>query len=471
MGNTPFGMLREALLDGSTRVQDEVEAALARAQTHADLYAMRHLRAEAAGREAREADRLISASGPRAWGERPLLGVTLTVKELTAVQGMPHGRGAGGTAPAARADSPAVRRLREAGAVVLGTTCSPLGGWCGSGLAGDRPATRNPHSPDLTAGGSSGGAAAAVATGIGLAALGTDGAGSVRIPAAFCGVTGFKPTFGRVPYVPVSEEGLSHLGVLTHDAADAAAVVRAMAGPHPDDPAGREVPPWTEPAAPPAQLRLAWAPSLGDAAVDPEILRVCGAVVARLREAGHHVGEARPPAPDGYGALATILADAEARSFPGQTAERLHPVHAAVVAWGRTRTADDMARAARTREALTSAYDLLLARHDALITPTVPVLPFAADLPAPPAYLARGARSWLEWTPHTYTFNLTGHPAVTVPAGVTRDGLPVGIQIVTARFADTLAAHVAGRVQRLLPPVPPGLGSTRPFTVGAGIDH
>jgi aspartyl-tRNA(Asn)/glutamyl-tRNA(Gln) amidotransferase subunit A len=447
-----FSTLRDALASAGVTALEVIELMLARLADREDLHAVRHVRPDAVRREAEQADLAIRRAGARAWRARPLLGMPVTVKELTAVAGLPYSRGRDGPAEPAERDAPAVRRLRAAGALVLGTTSSPADGWCGASLNGSRPATRNPRDREVTAGGSSAGAAAAVAAGIGLGAIGTDGAGSVRIPASFCGVVGFKPTFGLVPYVPVSSEGLSHIGALASEVEDAAELVQVMSGADPADPASRTAPAFgPRPAlAGPGSgpLRVAWAPTLGAAAPGPEVLAPCRAALARLSAAGHSVEPVEPPAPDGYPALATILAAAEARTAAPRDDRRLHPVHRELVRWGRSLTAADLASAIESRALLAVAYDRLLDDFDVLVTPTVPVLPFGADAVAPAGFLARGATAWLEWTPNTYTFNLSGQPAVTIPVGQAGAGLPVGLQVAAARGHDRRALRLAAEVHR-----------------------
>lgn len=443
-----FESLRAALASGESTVTEAVESSIAALPAAESLHAVRYTRVDEARKEAAEADRILARAGDRAWDRHPLLGLTVTVKELTAVAGLPYSRGNEGRAEVARRDAPAVRRLRAAGAVVLGTTTSPRGGWCGAGLNGSRPPTVNPWDTTLTAGGSSGGAAAAVAVGFGLAAIGTDGAGSVRIPASFCGVVGYKPTFGVIPYLPVSPEGLSHLGTLSRTVDDARALVRVMAGPDPSDPTSRDLPGYAvsdDPSAGP-RLRVAWAASLGATAPDPVVMAPCQAAVDRLAAVGHHVEEIDPPAADGYSALAVILAAEEARGADARDDGQLHPVHREVVRWGRRLSAVDLAAAIEVRGRLRVAYDRLLDDFDVLVTPTVPVTPFQAHLPAPADCLDGDPPRWLAWTPNTYPFNLSQQPALSVPAGRTARGAPIGLQVVAGRHRDRTALRVAGEV-------------------------
>lgn len=442
---------RTAILTGETSVSEIMEGALARAAGPEGHGIMRHVLEGEARAEAAMLDALIRREGPAAAAKRPLLGMPVTIKELIPVAGAPYSRGADGESPIADADAPAVRRLREAGCVILGTTCSPADGWCAASLNGSRPPTPNPWNPELTAGGSSAGSAVAVAAGIGLASLGTDGAGSVRIPASFCGVVGYKPSFGRAPYVPLCGDGLSHLGVLAGTVGDAAAVAAAIAGPDAADPSSLLA--VVDASAQhtldeDARLRVAWVPTLGDTSPSAEVVEVCLDALRRLASAGHLVETIAPPIADPYAALTVILgaAEAQAATVPVE-ADDSHPVRAAIRRWARTLTAGDLAAALETKLQTTVAYTQALESCDVLAVPTVPVPPFAVDEAAPDGFLDP-ARDWLRWTPNTYVLNLTGQPAVTVPVGLSATGLPIGLQVIAGRGQDATALFAATAVER-----------------------
>lgn len=448
--STRVGPRRAAALAGETTVTEVTEEALARAEALEGQGVMRYLCQREARDDAAALDALVRREGPTAATRRPLLGTLVTVKELIPVAGAPYSRG-GAEGTRAAIDAPAVRRLREAGCVVLGTTCSPPDGWCAASLHGSGQPTRNPWDPELTAGGSSAGSAVAVAAGIGSASLGTDGAGSVRIPASFCGVVGFKPSFGRVPYVPLCADGLSHLGILAGSVGDAAAVAAVIAGPDAADPstllAARGTPAPSAPARP-DRLRIAWLPTVGEVEPPPEIAQVCLDLLARLARSGHTVEPVDPPVADPYSALAVILGAAEAQAAAGapSEADEPHPVRAALRRWGRTLTALDLAAALETKLRTTVAYTQLLESCDVLAMPTAVVSPFAAEAPAPPGFLDP-ARNWLRWAPNSYVFNLTGQPAVTVPVGLSSANLPIGIQLVAGRGHDATALLAAAAVE------------------------
>jgi aspartyl-tRNA(Asn)/glutamyl-tRNA(Gln) amidotransferase subunit A len=446
--STTVSLQRSAILAGETSISEVVEAALARAAALEGLGIMRHVREREAQAEAAMLDALVHREGPAAAGRRPLLGMPITVKELIPVAGVPYSRGADGKAPVADADAPAVRRLREAGCVVLGTTCSPADGWCAASLNGSGPPTRNPWNPELTAGGSSAGSAVAVATGIGSVSLGTDGAGSVRIPASFCGVVGYKPSFGRAPYVPLCGDGLSHLGVLAGTVDDAAKVAAAIAGPDAADPSSLLGVSDLSPSRnldEAARLRIAWVPTLGETSPSAETARVCLEALKRLASAGHFVEAIAPPVADPYAALAVILGAAEAQvaAVPAEA----HPVRAAIRQWAGALTAADLAAAFKAKLQTTVAYTRVLGSYDILAVPTMAVPPFPAEAPAPARFLDP-ARDWLRWTPNTYVLNLTGQPAVTVPVGLSSAGLPIGLQVVAGRGRDVTALFAAAAVER-----------------------
>jgi aspartyl-tRNA(Asn)/glutamyl-tRNA(Gln) amidotransferase subunit A len=419
---------------------------------------------ERATAEAEAADRLLRTRGRDAWLGRPLLGMPVTVKDLTATAGIRTTRGSllhADTVPAR--DAPAVARLRAAGAVVVGKTNTSEGGWSAAGTNRLQGPTRNPWNLALTPGGSSAGAAASMAVGIGVGATGTDGAGSIRLPAAFCGVVGFKPTLGRVPYVPRSPEELSHLGPLTRTVEDAALLVSVMAGFDVGDPASFGVPGRiTADLDPVAErlpgLRIGWVASLGAPEPDPAIARVARRAADSLAAHGHRIEEIAPPFEDPYPILETILAAWEAaahpRDEPGVTG-LLDQDRLEVVRYGRELSAAALARAYEGRARLRARSLALMAEYDLLAMPTVGIAPFAAELheppPAPSGRVPKGRLSWLAWASEAYAFNLTGQPAISVPAGLTPDGLPVGLQLVGGLHRDVRVLAVAHQLERINP--------------------
>jgi len=405
-----------------------------------DLHAFLTVSADVALAQASTADRLIRALGEQAWHGRPLLGVPVSVKDLTPTAGIRTTRGSVRLRDwVPDADAPAVARLREAGAVLIGKTTTSEFGWSAGTVNRIAEPAANPWNLGRSAGGSSGGAAAAVAAGIGVAALGTDGAGSIRVPAAFCGVVGFKPTFGRVPYVPFSPEGLSHLGPLTRDVATARLVTAVIAGPHPDDPLSVARQPVPPPSQPP---RIAWLHWPGPTT------EVAETALAAARALEGELTELELPFPDPHEYLVTLIAAFEAAGQPLEQDADSDQARRRVVEHGRGLSAADLAHALAARELLRAEVAELMTRFDLLATPTVAIEPFAVDAWRPDA----GADlDWLAWCRAAYPFNLTGQPAVSVPAGFTAAGHPVGLQLVGRPHEDELVLRAAHRFELARP--------------------
>ncbi|MER5468794.1 amidase [Streptomyces sp. NPDC002685] len=377
-------------------------------------------------------------------------GVPVTVKDILLLRGHPTLRGSRTTSTRGRwdEDAPSVARLREHGAVFLGKTTTPEFGWKGvtdSPLSG---VTRNPYDVTRTAGGSSGGSAAAVALGAGPLSLGTDGGGSVRIPAAFCGIFGLKPTYGRVPLYPASAFGtLAHVGPMTRDAADAALMLDVIGAPDARDwsalgPAGGSFVDALDGGV--RGLRVAYSPSLGgQVAVSPAVAAAVRRAVEHLAGLGAHVTEADPDFADPADAFHTLWFSGAARVTqrlgPGQRA-LLDPGLLEICGRGARFSALDYLAATDVRMALGRRMGLFHTSYDVLVTPTLPLTAFGAGVEVP---ARSGLRRWTGWTPFTYPFNLTQQPAATVPVGRDGDGLPVGLQIVAARHRDDLVLRTA----------------------------
>ncbi|AGS69792.1 amidase [Streptomyces collinus] len=377
-------------------------------------------------------------------------GVPVTVKDLLLLRGHPTLRGSKTIAEQGRweEDAPSVARLREHGAVFLGKTTTPEYGWKGvtdSPLTG---VTRNPYDPSRTAGGSSGGSAAAVALGAGPLSLGTDGGGSIRIPAAFCGIFGLKPTYGRVPLYPASAFGtLSHVGPMTRDAADAALLLDVIGVPDPRDWSALPEPPGSFTAALDGGvrgLRVAYSPTLGgQVAVRPGVASAVRRAVAGLADLGAYVEEADPDFSDPVDAFHTLWFSGAARltqDFSPNRRRLLDPGLREICAQGARLGALDYLAAVDVRADLGRRMGRFHERYDLLVTPTLPVTAFEAGREVP---AGSGLRRWTGWTPFTYPFNMTQQPAATVPVGVDDDGLPVGLQVVAARHRDDLVLRAS----------------------------
>jgi aspartyl-tRNA(Asn)/glutamyl-tRNA(Gln) amidotransferase subunit A len=406
----------------------------------------------------------LTAEAAVARGEAlgPLHGVPISVKDLTNTQGVRTTRGSRLYADnVPDEDAPVVERIKAAGAIVLGKTNTPEFGWKGDTSNPLFGTTYNPWAPEqrASAGGSSGGAGAAVAAGLGPLALGTDGAGSIRIPSSFCGIVGLKQQLWRVPTYPASPvETLAHTGPMTRTVRDAALLLNVIAGPDERDrltlPATGED--WLAACEGGiAGLRVAWSPDLGYAAVDPEVARISAAAARRFADdLGCAVEEAAPGFPDPsraelilfYVGVQSYVADlpAERRALIDPTLARAIEEEATGV------TALDYVRATAVRQAVADVLRRFFARYDLLLTPTIAVPPFHAGEEGPREVAGR-AVARLGWTPFTYPFNLSGNPALTVPAGFTASGLPVGLQIVGRRFDEATVLRAGAAFEAAQP--------------------
>ena len=359
-------------------------------------------------------------------------------------------------------DAPSVARMREHGAVLLGKTNTSEFHWktvTDSPLTG---ITRNPWNTDLTPGGSCGGAAASVAAGMGPLALGTDGGGSVRVPCAFTGVFGLKPTFGRVPQFPAGAFGtMAHVGPITRSVADAALMLTVISQPDHRD--------WyalpfedrdyrNDPDEGIRDLTIAFSPDLGLGGVEPAVARVVAGAVSVFSDLGARVVEVDNPSPVFGRARETF----ETLGFPGiarsmarftdEERARMDPGLVAVAVLGERVGIMDYMAAHRVREELGLIMNEFHRAHDLLLTPSVPILPFPVgrDVPDP----SRQAR-WTEWAPFSYPFNLTRQPAASLPCGFAEDGLPVGLQVIGPLYGDALvlrACHAFERARHFVYP-------------------
>ena len=354
-------------------------------------------------------------------------------------------------------DCPAVKRLRAAGMIVMGRTNTPEFGW--KGVTDNRVfgITRNPWNTKLTPGGSSGGAAAAVATGLGPIGVGTDGGGSLRIPASFCGVFGFKASFGRVPNWPGSGGAiLRHIGTITRTVADMAASLDAMAGPDPGDLLSlprNSVSFSAEFENGIRGKRIAYCPDLGYATVEPEVAAICQQAAKRFAEAGAIVDEIKLDWRDPYPAWSVFFFGTAAASvekkLPTQ-GELLDPGFKRVVERGLQLRGVDFANALAARHEFWEQVRKVYERFDLLLSPTLAVPPFPVGQDDADSLNGEQLDA-LQWTRFTYPFNLTGQPAASVPAGWTKSGLPVGLQIIGDRFADLLVLQASRAFEQVQP--------------------
>ena len=382
----------------------------------------------------------------------PLDGIPTTIKDIVWVKGGMASYGSRAPATASVEDAPSVALLRAAGAIFLGITTTPEFGWkalTDSPLTG---LTRNPWNPDLTPGGSSGGAAVAAATGAGALHLGTDGGGSIRIPSAFTGIVGHKPTFSRVPAFPASAFGtVAHIGPMTRSVADAQLMLQVMSG--------RDLRDWYQnplsfqaaDTVPPADLkglRLGvWnRPPAG--LVDPAIAAAFGRVLARLEQAGAALEPVVLPAEEDLLRLFHLhwFSGAAARlaMLPASARADIDPGLLEIAAEGETISAVALIRAQNRRAAFGAAFDTLLAGYDAILSPACAVLPFAVGEEVPPG---SGLKRWTEWAGFSYPVNLAQAPATVIRSEVLPEGLPVGLQIIGPRGEDGRVLAIAAAIQ------------------------
>ncbi|HSN33714.1 MAG TPA: amidase, partial [Ideonella sp.] len=377
-------------------------------------------------------------------------GLPATIKDNIDVEGWPSRKGSRTTpdTPAA-ADAPAVARLRAEGAVFLGKTTLPEWGWIGACHSPLTGITRNPWHRDRTTGGSSGGAAASALLNLGVLHLGTDGAGSIRIPAAFTGVFGIKPSYGRVAAYPASPFGvLAHQGPLTRGVGDAALMLSVIGAPD-----MRDATAWNTPAPDYTAglddgvrgLRVAWSPRLGyvkklDAAVE-----AAAAKAARVfAELGAHVEEVDPgfaEPTDILGAIWYGVSASIVNAVPEARRIEMDPGLRAMAEQGAGVSLDDYLKAHARRAELYRHMLRFHERHDLLLTPQMPLPALEAGRVTPAD--GRFGDDWINWSPYTYPFNLTGQPAASVPCGFAPDGLPVALQIVGPPRNDALVLRAA----------------------------
>ena len=391
----------------------------------------------------------------RAEPQGPVDGVPTLVKDLLLVRGWPTLRGSRTIDKTQdwTDDAPSVARLRECGAVFLGSTTTPEFGWKGvtdSPLTG---ITRNPWDTTKTPGGSSGGSSAAAAAGYAPFTLGTDGGGSIRIPAGFSGIFGHKPSFGRVPAYPLSPFGtVAHVGPMTRSVEDACLMMNVIAQPDARDWTSL---PWDgvdytaklEKGV--KHLKIAYSPTLGYVNVDPEIARLVQDAVKVLADLGAEVDEVDPGFADPAPCFRTLWwsgARALLGKLPADKKKLLDPALADVVEQSMAISLDDYQDAVKARGALGSQMRQFMEGYDLLVTPTLPIPAFEAGKLAPAAPDSTG--KWVNWTPFSYPFNLTQQPAASVPCGFTAKGLPAGLHLVGRMFDDRTVLNAAHAYER-----------------------
>lgn len=397
-------------------------------------------------------------------GERggPLAGVPISIKDHVWVRGLPATNGSRALAHfVPDADCACVSRLVQAGAIIVGKTNNPE--FCYRGITANElwGQTPNPRNRSRTAGGSSGGAAASVAGGMVPLAVGTDGGGSIRIPSAFCGTAGLKPTFGLVPKLPGFRgwPTLSATGPIAAEVRDLALALSVMAGPSALDPLSFPAPSsdYLAALAEPSWsgLRVAVSADLGFAELDADVRAAFEAALDRIADAGGELVRAHPPPQD-----PTLLWDpvalAEGWASEGPVVEASPELvgadAAAITLAGQPITARDYLDAQEARARYSTAWLTFFESFDVLLTPTMPVTAFELDRLAPATVNGRPVpESFDAWCALALPANLCGLPAASVPIGSGRDGLPVGLQVMGARWADATVLRAAAATARDVP--------------------
>ncbi len=390
-------------------------------------------------------------------------GVPASIKDILLTKGWPTLRGSKLVDPNQpwSEDAPATARLREANAVLLGKTTTPEFGWKALGDSPLTGITRNPWDPERTPGGSSAGAAAHVAAGMGPLAVGTDGGGSIRIPSSFSGIVGIKPTFGRVPAWPLSPFGVvAHVGPMTRSVADCALMLDVLSGYDDRDP-------WAVPDRPSVAsgleagikgLRIAYSPTLGYGQVDPEVRAALDRAAGTFAELGATVDAVDPGFANPRDAFMVLWTTGAAKVLSAFTAEQQAKIDPGLVAsarFGATKSAIDWYTADAVRNGLIDTMSRFHRRYDLLLTPSVavPALPVGYDLSDP-----GNQDHWIDWTPFSYPFNMTRQPAASLPCGLTRGRLPIGLHLVGRWHEDGMVLRAARAFEKAQPfPRPPAL--------------
>jgi Asp-tRNA(Asn)/Glu-tRNA(Gln) amidotransferase A subunit family amidase len=413
--------------------------------------------------QAREQAKIAEAALMKGQSHGPLHGLPISIKDLALTKGV---RTTGGSRAYEHRvpdeNSPVVERLLGAGAINLGKTNTPEFGWLAITDNEIFGRTSNPWDLERTSSGSSGGAAAAVAAGLAAISHGSDGGGSIRHPASFCGVFGIKPTYGMIPRHPGVDgwPTLSHQGPLTRTVADGALAMDVMCGYDARDMMSAPIPPQNFLANLGRNLkgvRVAWSADLGHAEVDPEVRALFEQSIAAFTELGCEV---RPGHPDLRAAreifkmvMFSELAASDLKHIAPDGTSKMNPELTRFVLKRKDILARDYLAAMEDRAKMYAGVADFFRATDILLTPTMAIPPFKhprtmSEYPHTVNGVEVGSTGW---HPFTYPFNLTGQPAATVPCGWTRDGLPVGLQIIGRRYEDLLVMQVAAGFERARP--------------------
>ena len=453
---TPAADLAPMIRQKKVSPVELMRAVLARIEaSEPKLNAMARLIPEAAMEGAKAAETALMKNQPIG----PLHGIPVTIKDLHYVKGVTNEKGSWtqkGFVP--DTDAPFVTRLKDAGAIVIGKTTVCEFAWKGVSQSPMTGITSNPWKLGYNTGASSAGAGAASAAGYGPLHQGSDGAGSVRMPAHFSGIFGLKPTFGRIPNWPVGgNDNTSHLGPMTRDVRDGALMMSVMSGPHPWD--------FTSLEAGPADYvgrlnegikgkKIAFSPDLGHARVDPEVAALVQSAVKALASDCHANVEQVTPAwgkdgPEIIRVMYPVHACGNAKYLP-EFESRMDTGLVAMIREGLAVTTQQYQGARDRKSAYVSAMAKFMEDWDFLVTPTVSTAAFPAELNMP-KHWPHHAWDWIQWAEFSYPFNFSGMPAATVPCGFTKEGLPVGLQIVGRRFDDLGVLQASQAFARVRP--------------------
>jgi aspartyl-tRNA(Asn)/glutamyl-tRNA(Gln) amidotransferase subunit A len=392
----------------------------------------------------------------------PLDGVPITVKDALVTKQWPTLVGSKTVNPSRslREDAPAIARMLEEGAIILGKTTSSEFGWKALGDSPLTGITRNPWNPEMTPGGSSAGSAAALAAGIGHAAIGTDAGGSVRVPGAFCGLVALKATRGRIPtYPPSALWTLGHIGPMCVDVVDTSLMLSVMTKPDARDWNGAPPDPsfenWQDIDASLKGLRVAYSPTFGYGKVHPDVRASVDVAVNIFEELGAHVEAIEKPFADPTPAFRILFSAGIAHSLRKLTPQQrdlLEPGLAKMVAEGEAVDRTSYMEASEAAMTLSREMRQFHEKYALLLSPTVAVPAFTAGILSPEGY---DPDDWFSWSPFSYPFNMTGQPALTLPCGLSRGGLPIGLQLVGAHYSEKLLL-AAARAFEVANPAPIG---------------
>ena len=389
-----------------------------------------------------------------------LHGVPIAIKDNFYLSGFPLARGSR-TDPdyVPNATAPMVQRLLDAGAVIIGKTTTPEFGWKGTGISPLTGITRNPWNPERNSGGSSAGSAASVAAGAVPIAIGTDAGGSIRIPAAFCGIAGFKPTLGRIPVWPGTvTESLSHAGPLARFVDDIVLTLDLTGFPDSRDPLSfaatgpGDIARWDRSRSGTLKVGIISAPFeiRVDDAVEPVF-------AAAIKEITHHIpaqfSDVTIGAPLPRDVFEALWVTGRGTGYADQFAQNAAIMDPGLVRLGPLSAAYSLAQYFEVigkRRSFVSAAFKLFDAVDLALMPTMPIVAFDAASEVPPGGEADAPLPWITWTPYTYPFNLSGQPAISLPCGLAADGMPVGLQVVGAWGSDALVLAFARQIETVL---------------------